>query len=87
MASLLIRNLDEDVKQRLREQAARNARSMEAEARVILNDGLKDKALESGNFATLVWEIFGPTGGFELPPRNDGVAGDSVSFEGIDPCT
>lgn len=38
--TLTIRNLDEDVKQRLRVQAARHGRSMEAEAREILARGV-----------------------------------------------
>jgi plasmid stability protein len=36
MTSLTIRNLDPEVKQRLREQAARHGRSMEAEARHLI---------------------------------------------------
>lgn len=36
MATLVIRDLDEDVKARLRVQAAEHGRSMEAEARAIL---------------------------------------------------
>ena len=36
MASITIRNLDEIVKARLRQRAARHGRSMEAEARAIL---------------------------------------------------
>ncbi len=36
MASITIRNLDDDVKQRLRVQAAEHGRSMEEEARDIL---------------------------------------------------
>ena len=36
MATLTIRNLDDQVKQRLREQAAQHDRSMEAEARAAL---------------------------------------------------
>jgi plasmid stability protein len=36
MASLVIRDLDEDVKTKLRIRAAENGRSMEAEARAIL---------------------------------------------------
>ncbi|WP_439271121.1 bifunctional phosphopantothenoylcysteine decarboxylase/phosphopantothenate--cysteine ligase CoaBC [Pseudochrobactrum sp. HB0163] len=36
MASITIRNLDEDVKQALRRQAAANGRSMEEEARIVL---------------------------------------------------
>lgn len=40
MAVLNIRNLPEDVHQRLRERAERHHRSMEAEARTILTDVL-----------------------------------------------
>ena len=36
MPSITVRNLDEDTKQALRERAARNGRSMEEEARVML---------------------------------------------------
>ena len=36
MASLTIRNLEEDTKERLRVRAAQNGRSMEEEARAIL---------------------------------------------------
>lgn len=37
MASLTIRNLDNSLKEQLRQQAARHGRSMEAEARSILS--------------------------------------------------
>ena len=39
MASMTIRNLDDDIKQRLRVQAAEHGRSMEEEALEILRDG------------------------------------------------
>jgi len=39
-SALTVRNLDETVKQKLREQAARHGRSMEAEARDILARGV-----------------------------------------------
>ena len=38
MASITIRGLDDDLKQRLRLRAARNGRSMEDEARTILRE-------------------------------------------------
>ena len=38
MASITIRQLDDDLKHRLRLRAARNGRSMEEEARIILGD-------------------------------------------------
>ena len=40
MATLTIRQLDDDLKQKLRIQAAENGRSMEAEAREILRKGV-----------------------------------------------
>ena len=40
MASITIRNLDDDVKTRLRVRAAEHHRSMEEEARIILRDAV-----------------------------------------------
>ena len=42
MAAITIRQLDPMVKQRLRERAAANGRSMEAEARALLELSLSD---------------------------------------------
>ncbi|PWW00135.1 hypothetical protein DFR52_103337 [Hoeflea marina] len=44
MATLTIRNLDDSVKQALRERAARHGVSMEEEARVLLRTGLSGPA-------------------------------------------
>jgi hypothetical protein len=41
MASLLIRNIPEDAKQKLRVRAAMNGRSMEEEVRVMLEENLQ----------------------------------------------
>ncbi len=70
MASITIRNLDEDVKTRLRIRAAENGRSMEEEARVILRDAVGSNP-GSQNLASLIRARFGPMGGvdLELPPR------------------
>src|SRR5258708_40322356 len=43
MASITIRGLDDELKQRLRLRAARNGRSMEDEARTILRDMAGDR--------------------------------------------
>ncbi len=40
MASLTVRNVDDDLKSRLRVQAAKNGRSMEAEAREIIRESV-----------------------------------------------
>lgn len=44
MAMLTVRNLRPDVHQKLREQAAAHGRSMEAEARALIEEGVKRDA-------------------------------------------
>ena len=70
MASITIRNLDDDVKSRLRVRAADNGRSMEEEARLILRDAVGRKR-SSRNLASIIRAHFGPANGvdLELPPR------------------
>ena len=73
MASITIRNLDEDVKTRLRVRAADNGRSMEEEARLILREVVGRKP-SSRNLTTIIRSHFGPCNGvdLELPPREPG---------------
>ena len=70
MASITNRNLDEDVKTRLRVRAAGNGRSMEEEARLILRDSVGRKP-GSPNLAKAIRARIAPLGGvdLELPPR------------------
>lgn len=70
MASITIRKLDDEVKTRLRMQAAGNGRSMEEEARVILRDAVGPKP-KPQNLVTIIRSHFGPENGvdLELPPR------------------
>ncbi|MDW5596656.1 plasmid stabilization protein [Conexibacter stalactiti] len=72
MATITVRNLDDDVKRRLRMRAAENGRSMEAEAREILRVALLDEPPRRG-FGTRAVELFAEYGGFELelPPRSE----------------
>ena len=71
MASITIRNLDDDVKTRLRVRAAGNGRSMEEEARTILRDAVGQENVPQKGLGTAVHELFRPFGGveLELPPR------------------
>ena len=73
MASITIRNLDDDVKTRLRVRAAEHHRSMEEEARLILREAMGRKK-DSRNLANIVRSHFGPGNGveLELPPREPG---------------
>lgn len=70
MASITIRNLDDDLKQRLRLRAAEHGHSMEEEARGILRQAL-DKPAVPRNLAAAIRARFAPLGGvdLELPPR------------------
>ena len=71
MASITIRNLDDDVKTRLRKRAAGNGRSMEEEARLILADAVGREAAPAKGLGTALHELFKPFHGaeLELPPR------------------
>lgn len=70
MSTLTIRNIDDDIKERLRIQAARHGRSMEEEVRIIL------KRSVGGPNGAQVWalsrQLFSGEQGLELPeiPRS-----------------
>ena len=70
MTTLTIRNINEDVKQRLREIAARNGRSMEEEVRRLLSRFVYQES-EKG-LGSLIVEQFSAVGGvdLEIPPRS-----------------
>ena len=71
MASITIRNLEDDVKTRLRRRAAGHGRSMEEEARLILADAVSREPVPERGMGTAIHELFRPFGGveLELPPR------------------
>ncbi len=58
MAQLIVRNLDDTVKDKLQRRAARNGQSMEKEARDILRDALKDEARSKKGLGTEIAELF-----------------------------
>ena len=69
MASITIRNLDEETKRRLRMRAQRNGRSMEEEARTILNKAVQPGGGSKGKgLGTAINEMFKAVGGSELTP-------------------
>ena len=82
MASITIRNLTDEQKQRLREQAARNGRSMEAEARSILKEALLGQTDQPPrNLLKEIRDIVEPVGGVELPEIARDLARDPPKFE------
>ena len=66
MATIIVRNLDETTKRKLKIRAAMNGRSMEQEAREILKSNLAQTSKKYANLAERVRAIFGPLGGVEL---------------------
>ena len=71
MASITIRNLDDDVRTRLRVRAGEHSRSMEEEVRIILREAVSDGKAGPRDLAKFTRECFAPLGGvaLELPPR------------------
>jgi antitoxin FitA len=71
MASITIRKLEETTKRKLKIRAAMHGRSMEQEAREILNNALRQKpsSLKTGaDLAEAIRRRFAPFGGVELEP-------------------
>jgi plasmid stability protein len=68
MASITIRNIEDQLKSDLRIRAARQGHSMEEEARQILREALQMERQPS--LASLARSLFGPEGGIDLdaPP-------------------
>ena len=71
MARITIRNLDEEVKTRLRVRTSANNRSMEEEARLVLAEAVNRKPASAEGLGTAIHELFKPFVGVEvkLPPR------------------
>jgi plasmid stability protein len=68
MASITIRNLDDQLKQRLRMRAAERGRSMEEEAREILQGTLKPSSGSGAELYAAIRADVEPVGGIRLEP-------------------
>ena len=80
MASITIRNLDDDVKTRLRVRAAEHHRSMEEEARLILREAVERKKAPR-NLARAIRARIAPLGGVDLQLPARGPMREPPSFE------
>lgn len=72
--AMSIRAIPDTVYERLRRQAAANQRSMEAEARDLLDRGTRSADSEPGMLGSRIHRLFAEVGGFdefEVPPRTD----------------
>jgi plasmid stability protein len=68
MASITIRNLDDDLKKRLRLRAAEHGRSMEEEARDILQSLLRPQSMTGEEWYAAIRADVAPLGGIKLEP-------------------
>lgn len=74
MGSILVRQIDDRTKKRLKSRAARHGRSMEEEVREILKAAVSAEEVPQGNLAEEIHALFAPLGGVTLPeiPREPG---------------
>jgi plasmid stability protein len=72
VATLTVRGLDDELRERLRRRAAENGRSMEAEVRAILRDALTRPSGRRG-LGRRIHQRFAAAGGIdlELPARTE----------------
>lgn len=67
VASITISNLDDTLERRLRTQADSHGRSVEDEARDILDAALNREPLRAGGLVASIRAKLAPLGGMELP--------------------
>jgi plasmid stability protein len=81
MAAITIRQLSDETKERLRLRAAANGRSMEAEARAILDDAVRSPTRADFTWAQQLIVMAREAGGFEIPvpERNEAAPSADLS--------
>jgi plasmid stability protein len=76
LAQLVVRNIENGVKQRLQRRARRNGRSMEEEARDILRNAVNKEDAPTGGLGAEISGLFGKSGlDFDIPE----LRGDEIS--------
>ena len=83
MTELLIRDLDDETTQQLRALADRHGRSLEAEARALIEAALRSglPAAPVKSVGQQLREIFEPLGGVDLPDVRDRTPHEPIRFE------
>jgi len=79
MAALNIRNLPDETHRALRVRAAHNGRSMEAEARAILDQAVRPADRE--RIGSALVDLFRPVGGVDLAITRDRTPAEPEVFE------
>ncbi len=81
MAQLIVRNLEEDVKIRLRQRASRHGRSVEEEVRDILRDATKGEGKRKGGIGSAMSQLFQGIGLKQDIPELKGMSPKPTGFE------
>jgi hypothetical protein len=85
MATLTIRNVDDQVREQIRLQAAEHGRSMEAELRAILEDIARRRQTKPGDVFRRIQKRFSKIGGLEdgelVMPLRDKKMPEPLKFE------
>ena len=81
MAQFIVRNLEDDVKARLKRRAARHGRSMEEEARHILRDAVKNQDQRATRLGSRIAARFAKVGLTTEWPELRGARPRSVQFD------
>ena len=85
MATLVIRNVEDNLHARLKEQAAAHGRSMEEEVRQVLRAALAPEQLaETVGLGTAIRALFEPLGGLDLPEIERDPPREPPDFSGPD---
>ncbi|MCB8876741.1 FitA-like ribbon-helix-helix domain-containing protein [Acidisoma silvae] len=83
MSDLLIKDVSDDLRRRLEARAKLHARTVDAEARALLEAAIEPSSYPVGeNIVVVARRIFGPENGFdlELPPRGSGPQKEPPDF-------
>lgn len=62
MAQLVVRNLEDDIRNKLKERARKHGRSMEEEVRAILRSAVMSRKPPSAGLGSRLSALFGPLG-------------------------
>lgn len=81
MAQFVVRNLEDDVAEKLRRRAKRNARSMEDEVRHILRQAVREKAAPVGRLGSRIAQRFARVGLVDDLPEWRGRAPSAADFD------
>jgi plasmid stability protein len=81
MAQFVVRNLEDDVAEKLKRRAKRNARSMEDEVRHILRSAVQERSTKTGQLGSRIAQRFRRVGLATDLPEWHGQAAQAAEFD------